>query len=311
MMIFAVPFLAVTVISGSIPLIGHPSDNPFRARSIFVNPLSAAVKDIPSAAESERPALARLAGNPTAIWLKPEELGTGQVGVYVKQLVEEATALDTVPVFVVYGIENRDCSGGFSSGGLPHDEYVRWVREIAAAAGDHSAVVLEPDALAASEECGKAEEMVSSLASAVNAFTDENTTTYIDAGHSNWIAPATMAARLKSVGVKKARGFSTNVSAYQSDRDEKAYAEKISRRLGGTHFVIDSGRNGNGSNGEWCNPSGRSLGTVPGFVDDNSAMDAFLWIKPPGESDGECNGGPVAGQWWRARALELVQGAGS
>lgn len=33
------------------------------------------------------------------------------------------------------------------------------------------------------------------------------------------------------------------------------------------------------------------------------ALDAYLWIKRPGESDGECRGGPAAGQWWPEYAL--------
>ena len=37
---------------------------------------------------------------------------------------------------------------------------------------------------------------------------------------------------------------------------------------------------------------------------------ALLWIKQPGESDGTCNGGPNAGQWWADYALGLAQRAG-
>ena len=36
-------------------------------------------------------------------------------------------------------------------------------------------------------------------------------------------------------------------------------------------------------------------------------MDGYLWVKRPGESDGACNGGPGAGQWWQAYALDLVR----
>ena len=32
-------------------------------------------------------------------------------------------------------------------------------------------------------------------------------------------------------------------------------------------------------------------------------VDALLWIKRPGESDGACNGGPPAGTWWPEDAL--------
>ena len=76
-----------------------------------------------------------------------------------------------------------------------------------------------------------------------------------------------------------------------------------------TSDVIDTSRNGNGSNGEWRNPRGRALGEQPRFVDDATALDALLWVKLPGESDGACNGGPAAGTWWQEFALELAANA--
>lgn len=36
-------------------------------------------------------------------------------------------------------------------------------------------------------------------------------------------------------------------------------------------------------------------------------LDAYLWLERSGECDGECHGGPGAGQWWQEMALELVQ----
>ena len=38
-------------------------------------------------------------------------------------------------------------------------------------------------------------------------------------------------------------------------------------------------------------------------------VDAFLWIKQHGESDGTCQGGPRAGSWWTEIALELSRAA--
>jgi endoglucanase len=35
----------------------------------------------------------------------------------------------------------------------------------------------------------------------------------------------------------------------------------------------------------------------------------LLWVKVPGESDGECGGGPPAGTWWHAGAVELARNA--
>ncbi len=75
--------------------------------------------------------------------------------------------------------------------------------------------------------------------------------------------------------------------------------------------VIDTSRNGNGSatGGEWCNPAGRALGNTPSVSSGQPLIDAYLWIKAPGESDGTCNGGPSAGGWWADYALGLAQRA--
>lgn len=98
------------------------------------------------------------------------------------------------------------------------------------------------------------------------------------------------------------------------------------------HAVIDTSRNGRGSwkppagayrDAEvWCNPPGRGLGRQPSLESANPYVDAFLWIKVPGESDGECLRGtagpadpergieaPPAGQWFPAQARELVEWA--
>jgi endoglucanase len=101
---------------------------------------------------------------------------------------------------------------------------------------------------------------------------------------------------------------------------------------GTTHFVIDTSRNGQGpwdpstypydpaTAEDWCNPPNRGLGVAPTTVTGNDLVDAYLWIKVPGESDGQCyrgTGGPLdpvrgtldpaAGQWFVAQAHELIQ----
>jgi endoglucanase len=47
------------------------------------------------------------------------------------------------------------------------------------------------------------------------------------------------------------------------------------------------------------------LGRTPEIVAGRK-LDAYLWVKAPGESDGSCNGGPYAGAWWPAYALRLM-----
>ena len=101
--------------------------------------------------------------------------------------------------------------------------------------------------------------------------------------------------------------------AVWTEKDERAYAEKVSKALGkrgvkakNRHYVIDTSRNGRATAGaQWCNPPGQGLGVKPRWVG-AKRLDAYLWIKRPGESDGSCNGGPAAGSWWTEYALGLV-----
>ncbi len=99
---------------------------------------------------------------------------------------------------------------------------------------------------------------------------------------------------------------------------------------GQKHAIIDTSRNGIGSwqppRGKyadaeiWCNPPARGLGQRPTLDAKNRYIDAFLWIKTPGASDGLCFRGtsgptdperganlPAAGQWFSAQARELIQ----
>jgi endoglucanase len=137
---------------------------------------------------------------------------------------------------------------------------------------------------------------------------------YIDAGHSNWVPAAEMAKRLKGAGIEQARGFALNTSNYQPDDALIKYGKDVIAALGiETHFIIDSSRNGNGpaesADESWCNPAGRALGHAPSADTGEPALDAFQWIKRPGESDGECKGGPAAGQWFPERAVEMARNA--
>ncbi|MGH7487297.1 MAG: glycoside hydrolase family 6 protein, partial [bacterium] len=61
------------------------------------------------------------------------------------------------------------------------------------------------------------------------------------------------------------------------------------------------------SDDEWCNPAGRGLGSRPTTNTADPLVDAYLWIKSPGESDGACNGAPPAGEWWADYALGLAE----
>jgi endoglucanase len=304
--------------AGSGPTRDAQAVNPYEGRTGFADPDSRTARAAAQAqadgdAEAER-VFSRLATTPQGIWLTPEQYPAGEVGPVVSDVVAAADDADQVPTLVVYGIPDRDCTGGFSEGGLPAEQYGPWLQEIAdaAATGNDVVAVVEPDALASALECDRRAERVRLVAEAVQHLADAGVTTYVDGGHSHWIEPGRLAALLEQVGVADVRGFVTNVANYQTDEDERAYGERLSGLLGGARYVIDTGRNGNGSTQDWCNPSGRAYGTDPSSAPEGDAehLDAYVWVKPPGESDGECGGGPPAGEFWPERALEMAASSG-
>lgn len=259
----------------------------------------------------EKEAAEYLAAQPTAYWLTPEQDPIGEAGATVLDLIAQARDQSRSVALVIYGLPGRDC-GNHSAGGLSEQDYPVWLREIGAAldtAPDVQKIVaLEPDSIALSQECGNIAERSLQLGTAVDLISTPNTWIYIDGGHSNWLPPQQMADLINKTGViDRVRGFVTNVSNYQSPADEFTYAASLSSLLGGAHAIVDTSRSGAAtSGGEWCNPPGQLVGE-PGGTFHDDVVDTNLWIKPPGESDGECNGGPPAGVYWPAAGVELTR----
>ncbi|WP_240512967.1 glycoside hydrolase family 6 protein, partial [Streptomyces griseoruber] len=179
-------------------------------------------------------------------------------------------------------------------------------------------VVVEPDALLhLVDGCTPAdlrEERYALLEDAVTTLKSlKNTRVYLDAGNAGRGRTDGMDRALLRAGVARADGFAVNVSNFYSTGDSLAYGRQLSAAVGGKHFVVDTSRNGNGPYREgdpaerWCNPPGRALGTPPTTRTADPLVDAYLWVKSPGESDGECKGGPKAGAWWPEYALGLTR----
>ncbi|MBT1621595.1 glycoside hydrolase family 6 protein [Curtobacterium flaccumfaciens pv. oortii] len=257
-------------------------------------------------------AAATIARYPVATWLGEWTQGA-QLTKTISAAVTGADDSGTTPVFVLYAIPDRDC-GGYSAGGFSESSYDAWVDQVTAAlTGHRAAVIVEPDSLAmlSNAKCSTTldDQRYRILSRTVAGLTAAGVPAYLDAGNSNWVPPATMAARLNSAGVQQARGFFTNVANYYPTAQEQAYAQKVSAATGGSHYVIDTSRNGQGWRGTWCNGPGAGLGTSPRVVADGTALDALLWVKTPGASDGTCNGAPAAGKWWSSYAQALVANA--
>ena len=132
----------------------------------------------------------------------------------------------------------------------------------------------------------------------------------------------------------------SNYGVWSDDSDDPALnTSGINLRYAGvvgtTHFVIDTSRNAVGpwqppagvypDAQDWCNPPGRGAGLRPTLDTGVPLLDAYLWVKIPGESDGECTRGlgpggttvdpewgridPPAGAWFPQMALDLIHNA--
>ncbi|KAL2159027.1 hypothetical protein VTH06DRAFT_2786 [Thermothelomyces fergusii] len=178
---------------------------------------------------------------------------------------------------------------------------------------------------------------------------------YLDAGHAGWLGwPANIqpaadlfAGLYKDAGSPAAvRGLATNVANYNAwslssapsytspnpNYDEKHYIEAFSPLLNAAgfpaRFIVDTGRNGKQPTGQlewgdWCNVRDTGFGVRPTANTGHELVDAFVWIKPGGESDGTSDTSaarydyhcglsdalkpaPEAGQWFQAYFEQLL-----
>jgi endoglucanase len=124
---------------------------------------------------------------------------------------------------------------------------------------------------------------------------------------------------------------------------DASYASALGSTVPTTHFIVDTSRNGLGPNsmqayaaapydqpsgvistlvaGGWCNPTDEGLGipsTAATGVDLSSLdsyllgnpplLDAYLWIKTPGESDGQCDAAGGVRSWDDAADTPSIAG---
>ncbi|MFC7573319.1 glycoside hydrolase family 6 protein [Klenkia terrae] len=214
------------------------------------------------------------------------------------------------PVLVAYAVPGRDC-GQFSAGGAPDAAtYRAWIAAVAAGIGPRKVVVvLEPDSLVhldclTAAAALERQDLLADATATLAALAPQ-AEVYLDGSPANGaVTPEELADRLLASGLADARGLALGVSAHTPTDDALAFgratAEVVAGRTGQQlGLVVDTSRNGTGTT-QWCNAADQRVGdhptTDPDLGDD---VDALLWIKPPGESDGDCGtgSGTVAGQF--------------
>jgi len=253
-------------------------------------------------------------------------------------------------------IPTRDCNSLASAGGASSLEtYKGYVDDISNTISQYPntkvVMVVEPDTLGnlvtgSSEACKTVHTLhKNALSYAVDIFGNmENVSVYLDAAHGKWLSGvADKAAKvikevLDNAPNGKIRGLSTNISNYQPVYSEYKYHEKLNgelEKLGitGMRFIVDTGRNGVditeafNINQTWCNFIGTGFGERPRGNPDPINMpllDAYMWLKTPGEADGSDTGSradpvcaredslpgsPDAGQWFHDYFVQLLENA--
>lgn len=321
--------LVVAGCSAVAPAAPRPSASPSTSGAgglgvaLYADPQGPAPHALRLAQESGDPAqpqIQRIAEQPTATWVADHD----PQGAYstAHAVAQGAAAAGRTAVLVAYTLPDRDC-GQYSSGGAPDDgAYLAGIGALAAGvadAGAQAVVVLEPDAVAHTISGCRQEtavdERLQLLSKAVGVLTERpGIRVYVDAGNPTWVqdVPA-LAAALRRAGVQRAAGFALNTANFVSTEANLEYGRRLSDQLGGAHFVVDTSRNGAsvppGTPGgvEWCNPPQARIGQAPTTTTGDPRLDALLWIKQPGDSDGDCRPGePPAGQWWHELAVQLA-----
>lgn len=267
--------------------------------------------------------MAALAKHPNADWIG--EYG-GKPGEAVDRMLDSSG--DALRVFVCYAIPDRDL-GAYSAGGVEDAKaYRAWVDDLARGIGGRLCLgVIEVDALpmAAGDMTPDGQKLRCELiAYAVDKLTAAGMRCYIDAGDSAWEPASKMAPLLKAAGVARAAGVALNFAHTEFLSDEVVFLQKLRKETGlrNLRAVIDTSRAGRGrirrcpgesSEVGWCNPDDRGVGERPTLRPHvtlvNAGVDALVWGKRVGSSDGPCRGGPKAGALWAEYARELAANA--
>ncbi|WP_213450518.1 glycoside hydrolase family 6 protein [Rhizomonospora bruguierae] len=312
--------LAATVAAAAAVAVGilQPQSASAADSVFYVDPETAAAKWVAANPNDPKTPVIRdrIANVPQARWFTTTNTST--VRAQVDAFVGAAAAAGKIPIMVVYDIPNRDCSGASSGGAPDHASYRAWIDQVAAGLNGRAAtIILEPDVLAQMSNCLNASQQNDVKASMAYAgkklkAASSQAKVYFDAAHSAWLSASDMASRLVGADIaNSADGISVNVSNYRANSELIPYAKSVIQATGVSRLkaVIDSSRNGNGPAGsEWCDPAGRAIGIPSTNQTGDSAIDAYLWIKLPGEADG-CLAG--AGQFVPQRAYDLAIAAGA
>ncbi|TMW55468.1 hypothetical protein Poli38472_010350 [Pythium oligandrum] len=248
-------------------------------------------------------AIEQLEHRGTATWYTDREINGEHVKV-AERLVE-ACDNSTRLTAVIYGLPNKDCEAGYSSGGnnTNSTQYEAFVSALAEVVGDRKALyILEPDAVgllgSGPDSCAEKFGYRDNLKRAIRILAkNPNADIYLDVGFWRLADPVKADAIAKIVrnitSAGRVKGITLNTSNYQGTNAMVQMCNNFQTAYGSKDLgcIIDTSRNYNAYNGsEWCNVRSGGIGHPPTSKTGIDNIDYFVWVKPPGESDGECDG---------------------
>ena len=301
---------------------GGPAVTPV-ASEFWVDPTSAAARQVEQWRSEGRTddaaALEKIARQPVAIWPTGE---TGGVEGEVAGVVSQARAAGRTPVLTAYNIPNRDC-GQYSSGGAEDEgAYREWLDAFARGmGGTRSVVVLEPDALPADAHQLRGPGRAGGPRGAAgrgrpHALRRRRRGLHRRRQPRFRHRHRQARRRPAQVGrVGQAAGFALNVSNFMEHRAGRGVRRPGLRRSSATPAT--SSTPAATATGPTTAPSSRPGATRPAApsaprrpaTPGRRGVAAFLWVKEPGDSDGDCRGAPSAGDFWPQYALDLAKPA--
>ncbi len=325
------------------PSVGASEPSPIRAANLYVDRFEqpsyrayrAALRE---GRTSDARNLFRIARHPIFRWIgKTDENPERAARNFIAKARSEQPG--AVPGITVLNHQGDKCGGGYADGGRGESgRYRRWIDRFVRGVGESRVIIgFEPDSLGTLKCLTRAGRRgrLRNLRYGVDKLSKlANATVYMEATASDWRPAREVARYLRYVGIDKIRGFMLNATHLDFTGPNVRYGQRLSRMVGGKHFVINTDENGSGplryrrysgrnrfrSVHVFCNPRNSSLGHPPTTTVDLGGrplpykVDGYLWISRPAASGGSCRqfpsryamrGGPKAGKFWLTRALML------
>lgn len=264
--------------------------------------------------QADADTLMRIAGTAQARWVGDWMVNT-RVSDIARNLYSAADETDRIPLIALSGDPGAEC--GIVDAAAAAAEYRALVEAVVETLPDYEVdawFILEPGAISSLGNCDGQGDRIAMLNDAITILADAGATVYVDAGSSRGIDAATAADRLAQLDLDRVAGIAIGTGSYDPLDVEVPRGDEILALLKDAGFddlgyVVDTSRNGAGTVvDETCNPEGQAIGKAPRLVGEGN-LDAYVWVKRPGESDGTCRVGIEEGQFAPSLAVELASNA--